>query len=159
MNHKHWRKYFILYLDGELPDKARAHLKAHLLVCLPCQEELTLLQGHYQKARVLEKNAVPPFLWTRVRTRLNHENSTRRSWYDQLIPRLQPIAVVMLLMIAVFCGYFLGNVREPVAVLPEWPSEQIVQQAFSADVFEPNPPQSLGRAVMIIYTNPDEVVP
>lgn len=163
MNHKNFQKYFISYLDGELTEVKHDRIDAHLHECELCRKLFIQMQKIYYNTRYInnvKKEAISPYLWTRFQARLQeHRKEGVLAWSWRLMKKLQPIVTVMLMLAAILGGYYLGNIQEPETVIVAPSSEQLLQQAFFTDAFNPHPPQSLGQALMMINASPSEVLP
>ncbi|MBN2356006.1 zf-HC2 domain-containing protein [candidate division KSB1 bacterium] len=160
MNHNKVRKYLLIYLDGDLDDNKCSQMEAHIAKCASCRREYERLQHVYKGPQHCRRESAPPFLWTRVNTRLKSlQRERRQGELKTVLPILQPLMTATLLIAAVFCGYFLGNTPVHSDLQQANVAEEVMQQTFDIDVFDPNPPQSLGRAIMMIYERPDEVLP
>lgn len=145
------QKNILLFLDGELAEKRLLQMQNHLQQCSSCRTIAQKMRMVYCK--LPKKTApVPPFLYTRLQVRLQSmKMHPRRNKLTDLIPNWQPLVVGILIVAAVFCGYFLGDIPQPVDQNQAMSTEQLLQQTFSLDVIGPNPSYSLGEAMMMAF--------
>ena len=91
-----------------LDDSLKKEVDKHFRECTSCKESYmhySELLSHIKEDRKVEVN---PFLYTRIREKLNDEGRV-----DSRIPTLRRLIWVMsvaaMLLIGVFTGYFVGN--------------------------------------------------
>ncbi len=158
MNHKACQKNLILFLEAELNEKQRLQMENHLQQCSLCRSIAKKVQNVYRLGTVEQRVKVSPYLYTRVQARWQ-SRQTNKHKLTYFLPKLQPFATVIFVLIAVLCGYFLGNLPQPMEQNQAISPEQVVWQTFSMDVFELNPPQSLGQAMMAAFEKQIEALP
>jgi anti-sigma factor RsiW len=148
MKSPHFDKYFILYLDGELPEGQRQALEAHVQVCASCQAGLKQLRLVYQPEAGIRRLPLPSFAWTRLQPLIRDAQLRPRVRPADVLHLLRPMAMAATLLLALLFGYYLGDV--PVAT-DAAAADPGLEQALSLDIFSANPPLSLGAAMMTVY--------
>ena len=148
MKSTHYDKYFILYLDGELPEGERQAFSAHLQSCETCKAGLEQLRRVYQPAVSLSRLSAPPFAWTRLQPLISDSQRRPALQPTGMLQLLRPMAMAATLLLALLFGFYLGNV--PVAA-DTAATDTGLEQALSLDILSANPPLSLGEAMMTVY--------
>jgi len=153
MSHKSIQKKLLLYLDGELPENERAMLDAHLGNCSLCSKDLEVLSKVWKLEGAVAKAQPSPYLWTRLETRIKvHERKQRLFAHmrERLIPLMRPVIVVVLFLLAIILGNYLGDLPPSNgAVAADTVAKEEVVKTFYLDAFEPFPPESIGKVLTI----------
>ncbi len=143
MNHKTIKKKLLRYLDDELPQRERSEIDAHLQDCQACREDFKYFKTLWQPDNPVEPVIPPPFLWTRISTRLKEE--TKRSFAikakNKLPAVLRPVMTAVVLLFTVWAGIQLGNFM----TIPLSDQSDFAQQtadSFGLNYFEVLPPGS-----------------
>lgn len=102
-SNKHVKRKLSAYLDGELNEAGRRQVRAHLHSCDACAEEERNLRQILKTLDILPEADAQPFLYTRIRSRLDagERNQGSEIWQRFLIP-FSSAAVIVL-------GIFFGS--------------------------------------------------
>ncbi|HPI74401.1 MAG TPA: zf-HC2 domain-containing protein [bacterium] len=145
--HGYIQKRLLLYWDQELDAKQAERVARHLQQCAACRNYAGRLQAVYRRSTV-EPPPLPPFLWTRINSRL--EAPPAASWRQ----RLKPVAVLAVLLLCMFAGHYLADAPAadgPAATVSE---EQMIYNALGLNITEPLSDWSLAGAVQTLYLEP-----
>ncbi|NLP11074.1 hypothetical protein GX408_11830 [bacterium] len=146
-NHAYIKKRLLLYWDQELDAKQVDRVVRHLQQCAACRDYADRLQTVYRRSAV-EPPPLPPFLWTRINSRLNAPPAA--SWRRML----KPMAALAVIVLCVFTGHYLGETPAadgPAAAVSE---EQMIYDALRLNITEPLSEWSLAGAVQTLYNEP-----
>ncbi len=130
------------YIDNELSEKDKRHFEAHLPACPECVSRVEA----YQKNRVLfsyaERYQAPYGFTTRVMARAAAREKENFARFFPIITRFAEVAVVLIMIsVGVLAGRFVMN-----SVMNQRMGN--IVSAFSLDLFEPAPPDSVGGAYL-----------
>jgi len=75
-----WREQISAYIDGELSEKERRDLEAHLATCPRCAEELRSLQRLKTLMGKKEPMKAGAFFWTRLAAALEDQQRAEMTW-------------------------------------------------------------------------------
>lgn len=87
MRHKEVQEKLLLYLDNELADKEMKQVSEHLSACPECSRERDLLASVWNTEDVRQKEALSPFVWTRLEACIKE--------YDQTSGRKRSLKKIM----------------------------------------------------------------
>jgi anti-sigma factor RsiW len=107
----------VFYLDGDLPEDENQKVSQHLEGCSQCAAKLQYLKETFQWIETEKMIDVKPFLYTRIKTRMEHKNVAVRQWV------LAPIAIASVLVVGLFVGTLVGKttIRQTLAsATPEY---------------------------------------
>ncbi len=103
-------KKLIFYIDSELSHSENEEIGLHLETCNECLHLYNELNTSYKLIGKQEKLAINPFLYTRIRQKLDDiEKAEKLSIQPVYVRILQPVAIVFFLFIGISAGIFLGN--------------------------------------------------
>jgi hypothetical protein len=93
------------YLDGDLPEREREEVTAHLRKCPRCAEEERALRETVSLLRTLPVEKAPPGLLAGVRRRIGEEKAAEPLWKKLFLPAhvkipLEAAAVVLVFLLA-----------------------------------------------------------
>ena len=111
------------YADGALPAAEAARVEAHVPQCATCAALLADIRSIQSAARVLQRHAPPPEVWTRIARQVAQEPAAPapRSWWQQW----QPLAAAAVLVVVVAGGWLLSEPRQDEAMaVAEAPAPQ-----------------------------------
>lgn len=146
-DHAYIQKRLLLYWDQELDAKQAERVTRHLQQCSTCRDYAGRLQAVYRRSAV-ELPPLPPFLWTRINSRLDAPPAA--SWRRML----KPMAALAVIVLCVFAGHYLGDTpaaNGPAAAVSE---EQMIYDALGLNFTEPLSDWSLAGAVQTLYSEP-----
>jgi len=146
-DHAYIQTRLLLYWDQELDGKQAERVTRHLQQCSACREYAGQLQSVYRRSTV-EPPPLPPFLWTRINSRLDAPPTA--VWQRMLKP-MTALAVVVL---CVFAGHYLGDTPAADGAPAAVSEEQMIYDALGLNVTEPLSDWSLAGAVQTIYNEP-----
>lgn len=111
MQCKRIHKKLIFYLEGDLPDREAGEVAAHLLRCNECAalaEEMRKTLGILELEKSPEVN---PFFYTRLKARLEKEESEVRRPVGFPVWKsiLQPAVFTLLLFLGIYAGIKIGQ--------------------------------------------------
>lgn len=131
------------YLDGELQAKDSERLDAHLKQCRHCADKLESLQAMSNMFAQVQRYESPAGFSARVLARLDEEPTS----FFTLWPIFTRFAETVAILVAITAGIMSGG-----ALISSISSHQkgTVVSALSLDSFEALPPQSLGRAYLVM---------
>ena len=152
MRHKSIRKKLLRYLDNDLSDGEMQHVQRHLESCQSCQDDLKTIESLWRIDRPIERMTAPPFLWTRISTRLEEEE--RQSFVsiikDALLPALRPAIIIAGLLLVLVGGMELGNM---ITLSADDRAEILIDNTmenFGLSYFEVLPPGSIDARVLAL---------
>lgn len=99
----------IFFLEKELPVSEMKEVQEHLKSCSECAlfaEEMQLTFGILEEERTLEVN---PYFYTRVKARLENQDTKQVVGRPMLARVLQPLAFSLILLLGVYGGIKLGQ--------------------------------------------------
>lgn len=121
MNCKQIERQLIYYLDDNLHDNIKREISDHLNSCSECKEKLVFIQDSLQLLDKEMITEVKPFLYSRLKERINNQKS------HQLPQRyLIPLAAASILTFGFFIGSVLGSYTISQA-------EELVYNEFSVE--------------------------
>ena len=100
------------FLENELPEEQRVEVENHLEICPDCSrllEEFSQLWGTLEHRERIQPS---PYLWTRLKQRIVEYEEGKKpvfGWLGGLIRWTRPAIAVVVLLICIFAGYWLGN--------------------------------------------------
>ncbi len=128
------------YLDGELEEKKRVSLEAHLKSCSHCAtaiDEMRLLQTRFKSAKHYE---APYGFSTRVMAKTAERDRKKAPW---LVPGLIKFAEAVVLLLVIVVGVLTGKA---VTNSSSTQNAGAITASLSLDMFAATPPGSLGDA-------------
>jgi anti-sigma factor RsiW len=132
------RKYFSVYLDGELDPRRREALESHLADCAACVAELTKMRAQWEA--LAEADQTPPLptdLWPRVLAALDEAESL--PWLHRYRIRILQTACVTACVALGFAGGALLSWRHPAAKVASdnisMGERMMVAEAFDTTAF------------------------
>lgn len=97
----------IFFLEGDLPEHEMEEVKSHLEKCTGCAEFAAELKKMLLLLSTDKVNEVNPFLYTRIKARLDNEKYPERK--TVLTPSIfrifQPVAFSLLLIAGIYTGF------------------------------------------------------
>ena len=131
-----------LYVDNELSDKDKRFFEAHMPACPECAGRVEA----YQKTRGLfshaERYQAPYGFTTRVVARAAAQEKKNFARFFPIVTRFAEVAVVLVMIsVGVLAGRFVMN-----SMMNQRMGN--IASAFSLDLFEPAPPDSVGGAYL-----------
>lgn len=126
------------YMDGELGAEKVKRFEAHIAGCPECGRRLEGFRALRDGFSRAEKRQAPYGFPTRVTARAKAENRRKLPWLFPVITRFAEAAVVLVMItVGIAAGKFLMG-----GLLGQKTGN--IASAFSLDVFDPAPPDSLG---------------
>jgi hypothetical protein len=101
------QKRLSAWMDGELEPQVRSAVDAHLADCDQCRSRLAALQNAWDLAGMLPEPDSAPFLYTRIRARLESEKAVQ--WFAGIRRILVPVSMAAMLALGFWLGSFLGK--------------------------------------------------
>jgi hypothetical protein len=92
-------------MDGELSDSENMELDAHLVKCISCSREYTLLTLPHRFAQIDPPPAPSPFFYQKLRTRIDSEIKENAGWralWGLARPMVPALAGITLALLTVF---------------------------------------------------------
>ena len=104
----------IFYLDNEIEEEEREQIKEHLAECNKCNELFNELTSVLEYTKLKEIPEVNPFLYTRIKQKLENYKDDKAEILLSFIHRLQlqPIILSFLLIFGLAGGIKLGNLYD-----------------------------------------------
>ena len=103
------QKQFLRYADGDLPSQQAEEVARHLGECPECRRLFHEVRETWKLARA-EKIEYQPFLYTRIRQRMNsRETATTPALPRMVRLTLQPAIFFIVLGLGIFIGIQLGQ--------------------------------------------------
>ncbi len=152
MKHKTIKKKLLRYLDNELAQKEKLKVRRHLESCQTCQNDLKIIKSLWRTGQPVEKLSVPPFLWTRIITRLKSEK--QQGFVNEMkyaiLPMLRPAIIIVVLLFILVGGIDLGNwLTSSPGDRAELSSENTTDN-FGLSYFEVLPPGSIDGRILAL---------
>lgn len=132
------------YIDGELSEGKKREIENHLNACEKCRMEVEGFQGMRDLFVNTENYEAPYGFHTRVMANIN-SGKTRQSSRIPVFARLAEGFVVMVIIAIIVIGVFSGSFLIK-GFMPDKAKE--VMASLSFDVFDSEPPGSLGGAYL-----------
>lgn len=107
MNCKQCHNDLIFYIDGHLSEERRQAVEAHLQLCGDCASFMDYLNSTLNVIDAEKKLKPSPFIFTRIKTRLEPEDRKNTAGLWQKI--WQPAIFSLLLLLGVYSGIRLGQ--------------------------------------------------
>jgi len=104
------------YVDGTLPDAARAAVETHLATCAACRSLAADFQAIRTSALLLEPQVPPPHVWTRLAAAIDAQ--PRRSTFGGWFAAWQPIAAIAMALLVTTSLWWIGGRLGPAASQP-----------------------------------------
>ena len=145
MKHKSIQKKMLRYLDDDLPEGEKVNVQRHLESCRTCREDLKAVESMWATEQPIERQAAPPFLWTRIAARLQAEAEQRffKGFNMFVHLALRPVLTVVVLFFIFFSGIKLGNlITGSTGDVTEISAESATDN-FGMSYFEILPPGSI----------------
>ncbi len=98
-------KKLILYLEDDLHGDDYQQVSQHLDGCRQCAAKLQYVKESFQWIEAEKSIDVKPFLYTRIKSRMEHKNVAVRQWV------LAPLAIASVLVVGLFVGTLVGKTR------------------------------------------------
>lgn len=112
MKCKEVEKKLVFFTESELPQQTQLEIEAHLKSCVKCAQLAEKFSKIYSDLENTEEIQPTPFFWTRLKQRIAEYEASADStteWLNILIERLRPAIVIVILIVGIFLGYWLGN--------------------------------------------------
>jgi anti-sigma factor RsiW len=138
------------YLDGELEEKKRVSLEAHLQGCAHCAGSLEEMRALRTRFRSTERYQAPYGFSTRVMARTADLDRKRTFTF---VPALVKFAEAVALLLVIVVGIFTGKIVTNGSSTQKTGN---ITASLSLDVFEATPPGSLGDAYLSVTEARDE---
>lgn len=155
MDHKTIQKKLLRYLDDELSELEKVKVQRHLESCLECRDILKTIKSIWVTEQPIERQTVPPFLWTRISMRLNSERKqgilNKRKQFA--LPALRPVITAVVLLFIFFSGIKLGNLITGTTDDVIEISTETITDNFGMNYFEILPPGSLDASSLTLTEN------
>lgn len=150
------KKMMSLYIDDELSPVDRESFLLHIKSCPHCSKELAESQAVHQLFAKAERSSAPYGFTARVMEELEHKDipQTRIREFFLFRPFLPRFAGVVLALAVMVLGIMAGNLLVTDRAVPQ--NTATIEQTFSLDVFQANPPGSLESAYAGIMEVGDE---
>ena len=131
------------YVDGELNPDEKKDFDSHIQDCAACTEELEAILATHGLFASAERFPAPVGFSTRVLANLDDEENLRFRFLIAVRPFFLRTAQVTFALAVITMGIISGNLL--LADRTE-PIEQtaVVREAFSLDLFQATPPDSIG---------------
>ena len=144
------KKMMSLYIDNELSPVDKDTFLLHITSCPHCSKELAESQAVHQLFTKAEKSPAPYGFTARVMANLEQKNLPEKRIWDIFVfrPFLPRFAGVVLVLSVMVLGTITGNLLVTGRAVPQ--NTATIEQAFSLDVFQANPPGSLEGAYAAI---------
>jgi len=145
--HRRIQKKFLLYLDGDLPEKEKREINVHLSRCSDCSTQFAKLSLAWKPQRI-ERVEPSPFLWARLERRLEEHGGKKSlpSLMVSLGQRLwRPALGFIGLSLAFAIGIYVGTPSPSLRPSPEQALSQPLDLAAELGLsqFDLLPPNSL----------------
>ena len=139
------KKMMSLYIDNELSPVDRDTFLLHIKSCPQCSKELAESQAVHKLFAKAEKSPAPYGFTARVMENLEQRETPRTKireffLFRPLFPRFAGVVLALSVMVL---GTITGNLLVTDRVSQ---NNATIEQAFSLDVFQANPPGSLESA-------------
>jgi anti-sigma factor RsiW len=140
------------YIDDELGQDEKEAFLLHIEGCLSCKERLDELRSVHQMFASGERFSAPYGFATRVLATIQEEKSARaHSVFMRFLLRGAEVAFALVIMsIGVISGSQMAAHRSPAT------EQATVQETFSLDLFQANPPGSIGALYASMMEGGDE---
>lgn len=103
MNCKSIDKKMVFYLEGGLSVAEQQIVSQHIAHCADCAAKLEYLRTSFQLLETVKTTEVKPFLFTRIKARMETRHQTVRRWV------LAPLAVASVLAVGLVFGVVIGK--------------------------------------------------
>ncbi|MBI5020117.1 MAG: zf-HC2 domain-containing protein [Ignavibacteriales bacterium] len=148
MKHSSIQNKLLLYLDGSLNDVDMSEVERHLPQCPHCNNQLAVLSTIWEKKAAIDKFTTPPFLWTRVQSRMS--NPAQKSASGILLYALKTTTAIILLLISFFIGNYLGKLPSTeTEMTSNLSTTEYIARSYHFDSFEPISEESIGQAIIL----------
>jgi anti-sigma factor RsiW len=139
-----------LYIDNELSPVDRETILLHIKSCTQCSKELAESQAVHQLFTKAERSQAPYGFTARVMEKLEHKDipQTRIREFFLFRPFFPRFARVALSLAVMVLGIITGNLLVTDRTVPQ--NTATIEQTFSLDVFQANPPGTLEGAYAAI---------
>jgi hypothetical protein len=114
-HHNEIEKQLAAYCGGDLTLHERSVVEQHLADCTVCRAELADLEVVLRLMRTTPEVEAPPWLATRIMSRIREQQSARRSWFQRIFMPFHvklPLEALALLLVCV-SGYYVARTVEP----------------------------------------------
>jgi anti-sigma factor RsiW len=144
------KKMMSLYIGNELSPVDRETFQLHIKNCPQCSKELAESQAIHQLFTKTEKSPAPYGFTARVMENLEHKDipQTKIREFFLFRPFLPRFAGVVLALAVMVLGIISGNLLVTARAIPQ--NTATIEQVFSLDVFQANPPGTLEGAYAAI---------
>ena len=102
-------KNLIDLIEHTLPESISDEMFRHIKSCLDCGELYDNVSATYTVINSVPKPEINPFFFTRLQQRLESREKLETPMIPNFIRRLQPIAIVFLLIIGIGSGILIGK--------------------------------------------------
>jgi len=96
-------------IEQSLPDSLSDDMFKHIKSCIECGELYKNVLSTYSVIDSMTKPEINPFFFTRLQQRLESREKLETPMIPNFIRRLQPIAIVFLLIIGIGSGILIGK--------------------------------------------------
>ena len=133
-------------MDGELNPQIRSAVDAHLADCDDCRTRLTALKHVWELAGMLPGPEPAPFLYTRIRVRLESEKAVQRFVGIRRI--LVPVSMAAVLALGFWLGSILG--KNGSGQIGRWIEVTDQVSTLPLESFDDFPAYSTGDAYFVV---------
>lgn len=149
MSHRNIQKNLLLYIDGSLGEKDTIEVKKHLPQCPYCSQQIAVLTKIWKNGTAIEQLRPSPFLWTKLEARIV-QSETTDNVIQKFIPALRYSAAIVLFIISIFLGNYLGNLPKSSAQQSsEVTSNEYFARTYHLDSFELSSNESIGQVIVL----------
>jgi anti-sigma factor RsiW len=144
------KKMMSMYIDNELSPVDRESFLLHIKSCPQCSKELAESQAVHQLFTKADKSPAPYGFTARVMENLEHKETPQKKIREFFLfrPFLPRFAGVVLTLAVMVFGIITGNLLVTGMAVPQ--NTATIEQTFSLDVFQANPPGTLEGAYAVI---------
>jgi hypothetical protein len=97
-------KKLVFYLEGSLSDVEQQSVSQHIELCADCAAKVEYLRGSFQWLETEKTTEIKPFLYTRIKARMESENRRVYRW------AFAPLAFASVLVVGLVVGTLVARV-------------------------------------------------
>ncbi len=112
MNCKKTQKNLIFYINNELEKELSEKIKKHTDNCKTCSKAYEELKATLSLTEKTERLKPNPFLYTRIKQKLEEQNNKKKIPGFSINKILQPLIMSLLLILGISGGIKIGNMYE-----------------------------------------------
>jgi anti-sigma factor RsiW len=142
MKCRHARKLISQFIDEELTPDEKKDFDSHIRICASCRDELKETRALHQVFASAQRFPAPYGFATRVLANLEEKESSRVRGLAGFRPLFLRAAQVGFALVVMTIGVISGNLL--LAERMDHIGQTAVQEAFSLDLFQATPPDSIG---------------